>query len=67
MFHTAIAVDEIGRQVILDTRPVTERDYVLERISCSRRYERRAPYAVDLECITRFEHVLEQVTVIQCY
>ena len=53
---TAIAVDLIGIQVFLDTGPVTERDDVLERIRCCWRYERRAPYAVDLERITGFKH-----------
>ena len=52
MLRTAIAVDVIGTQVVLDSGPVTERDDVLERIRCCWRYVRRAPYAMDLERIT---------------
>ena len=52
VLRTAIAVDVIGSQVFLDSGPVTERDDVLKRIRFCWRYERRAPYAMDLERIT---------------
>ena len=40
MLRTAIAVDVIRDELILDSGPVTERDYVLERVAVCWRYER---------------------------
>ena len=56
VLRTAIAVDVIRDELILDSGPVTERDDVLERVGVCWRYERCAPYAVDLERITGLEH-----------
>ena len=43
MLRTAIAVDVIRDELILDSGPVTERDDVLERVGVCWRYERCAP------------------------
>ena len=56
VLRTAIAVDVIRDELILDSGPVTERDDVLERVGVCWRYERCAPDAVDLERITGLEH-----------
>ena len=56
VLRTAIAVDVIRDEPILDSGPVTERDDVLERVGVCWRYERCTLYAVDLERITGLEH-----------